>query len=106
MIDRETETLLTLQEAADSLPAIGGRKPHWRTVYGWHWKGLRGVRLETVVVAGRRLTSREAIDRFIQRTTADREPRPIRETTHLPAPPRVSAATKRRLARHGLEIDD
>jgi hypothetical protein len=35
------------------------------TVWRWTMRGLRGVRLETYSIGGRRFTTREAFDRFI-----------------------------------------
>lgn len=42
-------------------------RPHSSTRHRWALKGVRGVRLETVVIGGRRYTSSEAIQRFINR---------------------------------------
>lgn len=58
MID---ESLITLTEAARSLP----NKPHVATLYRWMSRGVRGIRLRTFLVGGRRYTSREALDEFI-----------------------------------------
>jgi len=48
-------------------------QPHLSTLWRWYRRGVRGVRLETVVVGGRRFTSRAAIERFIERTTVARD---------------------------------
>jgi hypothetical protein len=76
MIDVETESLLSLADAAKALPG----HPHITTLWRWRKCGVRGVRLETVLVGGRRYTSREAVERFVAATTAvaDGEPLPIR----------------------------
>lgn len=75
-IDTETEILLTLTEAAKTLPG----RPSVTTLWRWRTRGVRGVRLDTCAVGGRRYTSREAIQRFIAATTAaaDGEPAPLR----------------------------
>jgi hypothetical protein len=70
MIDIHTEKLQTLTEAARLLPD----RPHVSTLYRWAQRGVKGVRLETVVVGGRRYTSVEALQRFAQRLTADPSP--------------------------------
>jgi hypothetical protein len=44
---------------------------HFSTVSRWALHGVRGVRLESFVLGGRRQTSREAWDRFVQRTNAE-----------------------------------
>ena len=66
MIDMSAEELLSFAEAARALPG----HPHMSTLYRWRMKGVRGVRLESVLVGGRRFTSREALERFAARTTA------------------------------------
>jgi Protein of unknown function (DUF1580) len=59
-MDMEKESLIRLAQAAQELPG----RPHLSTVVRWSLRGIKGVRLETVVVGGRRFTSREAIRRF------------------------------------------
>ena len=67
MIDTANEKLLRVPgEAAKSFPD----RPHTSTIWRWHRRGIKGVRLETAIIGGRRYTSREAIQRFIERTTA------------------------------------
>lgn len=71
-IDIETETLITLTQAANRVP---GEKVHPMTVRRWHRVGVRGIKLETVVVAGRRWTSHAALFRFLKRRAdADVQP--------------------------------
>ena len=59
------EKLLTLTEAAKIAPG----RPHTASLTRWCKKGIRGVRLESLVCAGRRMTSREAVMRFVLATT-------------------------------------
>jgi len=68
MIDISAEQLLTLSQAARSLPG----KVNVSTLWRWYQRGCRGVRLETVVIGGRRYTSKEALERFAAATTAAR----------------------------------
>jgi hypothetical protein len=68
-IDLNGAILVSLNEAVDLLPG----RPHLSTLRRWCGRGVRGVRLETVVVGGRRFTSRVAIEQFIERTTAARD---------------------------------
>lgn len=58
---------------------IPGR-PHVSTVWRWMTRGCRGITLESIVCAGRRFTSLEAIERFVAATTAAAagEPPPTR----------------------------
>jgi Protein of unknown function (DUF1580) len=62
MIDIANEHLCRLVDAPMEIPS----KPHISTVVRWTRQGVKGVRLETVVIGGRRFTSLEAIQRFIQ----------------------------------------
>jgi len=53
-------------------PLTGGREriashPSPATLYRWALKGVRGIKLETVMMGGRRYTSDEAVDRFFAR---------------------------------------
>ena len=66
MIDLNEEQMLTLTQATAELPG----RPHIPTIWRWHARGLHGVKLETIVIGGRRFTSREALQRFAERTTA------------------------------------
>ena len=53
------ETVCTLREAAELVPT----KPHVATV--WNWTRKEGTRLETYRIGGRVVTSREAVQRFL-----------------------------------------
>lgn len=67
------EPLLTLSRAMRGLQNHPSPSTAWR----WHRKGIRGVRLETVVVGGRRYTSKAALDRFVAAVTSAADSRPI-----------------------------
>jgi hypothetical protein len=60
------EQLLSLSEAARSQPVRRNVSTLWR----WVQRGVRGVRLQTILVGGRRYTSREALERFSMEVTA------------------------------------
>jgi hypothetical protein len=72
-IDITNETCLTLSKAAKTLPRVRGSKPpHPLTLYRWATNGLKAksgkrVFLETEFVGGTRVTSLEALERFIAR---------------------------------------
>ena len=57
------ETLLTIKQAAEN---FGGISIPVRTVEKYVYEGVRGLKLETVFINGR-YTSKEAIQRFIER---------------------------------------
>lgn len=65
MISIDSETLLTLQEVSQHLPARNGRRLHYSTIFRWAQRGVRGRRLETLLVGGTRFTSLEALSRFL-----------------------------------------
>ncbi|MBX7165135.1 MAG: DUF1580 domain-containing protein [Pirellulales bacterium] len=65
-IDVNREKLLTFNEVAEQL--FASWRPDAATWFRWATKGLRGVRLETVKVGGKVLTSREAVHRFVAAT--------------------------------------
>ena len=66
-IDIHSDSLLTISQAAKSLPT----RPNVSTVWRWIQRGVRGVKLDSVVVGGRRLTSKEALQSFVERSTAN-----------------------------------
>lgn len=68
MIDINTESVLSLADAAKRLPQRrGGKRPHVATLYRWASAGVRGVKLETLQVGGTLCTSLEALQRFCER---------------------------------------
>lgn len=70
-IDPATETLLSLSQAARSIPsARTGRGLSTSTVWRWALTGARGVVLETIMLGGSRYTSREALARFFAACSA------------------------------------
>jgi hypothetical protein len=77
MIDPNTETLLSLTQAAKHLPRRrGGRPVHTSCVYRWTTTGCKGVILESIQIGGTRCTSKEALARFFQRLTHGPTPAP------------------------------
>lgn len=65
-IDLTREEPILLTEAAKLLP----NRPHLSTLWRWFQRGVKGHRLETLVIGGKRYTSREALQRFADRLTA------------------------------------
>lgn len=68
-IDLKTEQLISLSEAAKTLPRTNGKKVHDSTLWRWARKGIRGVKLEYVRVGSRICTSVEALSRFLSALT-------------------------------------
>jgi hypothetical protein len=70
MIDPNSETLLSLAQAAKHLPRRrGGRPVHVSCIYRWTTSGCKGVILESIQIGGTRCTSRQALSRFFRRLT-------------------------------------
>ena len=95
MIDRHTETLLTIREAILCFP----RQPRKSTLCRWYKTGSKGVILETIWFGGRIFTSKEAIDRFIQATTEVARKRNVQSTFRTP----TEASRSKEKARKILE---
>ena len=53
----------------DAVFLVTGRRPNLSTSWRWSTKGCRGIRLETVIVGGKRLTTLEMVRAFIRATT-------------------------------------
>ena len=86
MIDVEAETLI---QFPDARTAFHDDKRHsLASLHRWRLKGIRGVKLETVLICGLRYTSKEAISRFIAAQNAD----------DVPAAPAISPTQRRRQA--------
>lgn len=69
MIDESREQLHLLVAIAEKIPG----RPHITTLYRWYKHGLKGVKLETVLVGGRRYTSAEAVKRFVARLNGNKK---------------------------------
>lgn len=61
-----SEDLLGVAEVRELLPA----HPHPATIRRWMLIGFQGVLLESTFAGRRRVTSKEAVARFMQRTAA------------------------------------
>ena len=94
MIDIQKETLVQFKDAPKHAPG----RPHIATVHRWRLRGVRGVKLDSILSGGKRFTSIEAIERFIEQTTAAADGTPV---------PRAesNAARERRLARVEAELE-
>ncbi len=80
MIDTESETLFPLARGSREIQS----RPSTATLWRWALRGVRGVTLESLVIGGRRYTSREAVARFTRNLNAPRaaaqSPEPARRT--------------------------
>lgn len=89
-IDIDSEELIHLPEARALFP----QRPALNTLHRWRLKGVRGVRLETILIGALRYTSREAIRRFIAAQNAA-------DAGHTPDP----AAASRRAKEAGRALE-
>ena len=98
-LDIKTEQLVALRDIGNILPS----SPHASTVGRWHQSGVRGIRLETVLLGGQRYTSHGAIQRFVDAVTAAGELRgaaPVNQDSHGESPSRTGAVI------NGSEVSD
>jgi hypothetical protein len=77
MSDILDEQFVTLENACKLIPGLRpGKNVNRSTIYRWSDTGVRGIKLETIQVGGRRMTTHEAIKRFIMEMS---KPERIRE---------------------------
>ena len=96
-IDLRQDSLLTLSAAAQSLPG----RPHVSTLHRWRLRGSKGIKLETVMIGGVRYTSLEALQKFVEQTTAAADGQPIPRRTKASRAASLARAEKR-LAEFGV----
>ena len=90
MINHEAEEIVPIDESGKYFPS----KPSRPTIHRWWLKGIRGVKLETIVCGHKRFTSKEAIARFIAAQNAGESPVPA---------PTVTAKQRNRQAEAAME---
>ncbi len=91
MINTEKERLRSFAEVTKILPG----RPNITTIWRWQKRGVRGVKLETVLSGGRRFTSIEAIHRFQERVTAAADGLPVVTATPRQRELAIDRAEKR-----------
>ena len=102
LADLATDTLMTLPDAAAYLGRLmGGKKCNVSTVWRWCLKGVKGVRLESICVGGKRFVTTAGLERFIDRRTRAQEPPVVAITID----PRTSPELTRDKNRRRAEID-
>lgn len=72
-IDVQTETVISFSDARSAFPGID-RRLSLATLHRWRLNGIRGTKLETVLIGGLRYTSLEAIARFVARLNSEDTP--------------------------------
>lgn len=104
MLDINSETPLSLADAAKSLPPINGRRIHTSTLWRWMRRGVRGARLEHARLGRRVVTSREALARFASRL-AEVEDTPRHAASPVRTPSRTPAQRSAAIARAERELE-
>lgn len=82
MIDIHSETVIPLSRVPHHVPRNpdSGNRIHSSTAWRWVQRGIRGIRLESILIGGKRYSSLEKLDAFIAATTAaaDGDGQPVR----------------------------
>lgn len=73
-IDPTNEQLIPFTQAREAFP--GGKRLSLASLHRWRLNGVRGTRLETILIGGSRYTSAEAIQRFIASQNPAESPEP------------------------------
>jgi hypothetical protein len=106
MINITTETVIAPSKATHLCPERRrGVRPNVATIYRWMMQGVRGIRLESIVVGATRCTSVEAMQRFFDALTAAADAEHSSAITPLPVSKsrqKAIEAAERRLARSGI----
>jgi len=89
MITIGNDQLMTFAQAACLVPSRTGRAVHVSTIHRWAASGAGGVRLESVRFGGTRMTSLEAMQRFLDQ---------LNQTTGLPSAPHATVYGRHTLA--------
>jgi len=104
-IDIQTEQVITPARASHLCPERRrGVRPNVATVYRWMLAGVKGIRLESIMVGGTRCTSVQALQRFFDALTAAADAAHSAAITPPPASKsrqKAIEAAERRLARAG-----
>jgi len=99
MIDVTHDTLIPFSALPGWTAKNVGKRIHPSTLHRWRLRGVRGVRLGTVLIGGTRYTSTEALSRFFAATTAAADGQPVESYA---ADKHQDAADTAFLARHGI----
>lgn len=91
-----SDRLIPLAEAAKRLPG----RPHVSTLHRWRTRGVRGIRLRTMKIGGRRVVALSDLEDFVAAVTAASD-------GERPAAPRSSKQGQRQrdIAKAEAELD-
>jgi hypothetical protein len=83
-IDFETQRILWFKKLPAVWEKLFGWRPHQSATQRWRIRGVRGIRIPTIVVAGRVFTSVEAIRWWVE-ATSNTAPKLNAEASAAPA---------------------
>ncbi|MDB5340538.1 MAG: hypothetical protein JWN70_6157 [Planctomycetaceae bacterium] len=93
--DLSEEELIPFSKACKEFPGGG---VCLQTLHRWRLRGIRGVKLETIMIGGRRYTSRAAIGRFVAAQNKGQDPPPLSVSQRA----KRSAAARLELEKMGI----
>lgn len=66
-----SEDVISLSDAAKEIGSLlpGERGPHIATMHRWVLRGIKGTKLESLRVGAKVYTSRQAVTRFLNKTS-------------------------------------
>jgi len=102
MTHEEFDLFIPLHKASVHIPG----QPHISTLHRWRSHGIRGTKLETYLVGGRRFTTREALQRFFDRVAASAAGAALQAVTVRRRLRQRDAAAERLRARGILKAQD
>lgn len=80
------EELINIKMIPDILGLRNGKKIHLSSVYRWVRTGLSGVKLQSVIIANERFTTKQALNRFWVKVTEAREHISVTNKMHETVP--------------------
>ena len=89
---------MQLLHIVDAFEQVAGRRPNLSTTWRWSTKGCKGIRLETVVFGGKRLTTVAMVEAFLSATTQARN---AMYETQVVAP---SKSREKQIAKASLDL--
>ena len=100
-IDLKNEKLIAFCELSSWTEKNLGNRIAGSTAHRWRLRGCRSVRLETILIGGRRFTSVEALQRFFDSTTLAQDGPAIQSP--LPSVPIATPKVDSYLASEGFD---
>jgi hypothetical protein len=76
LLDLNNETLLAFVDAPKEIERMGGKRVNVSTIHRWAFSGVRRVRLEAVRLGNVWYTTKQALQRFVERLTCVSLPEP------------------------------